>query len=62
MGAAVLAGFAAGIFRDPAEAVHTHLKIEKVYEPNSKNRKRFNERYELYKNLYPAVKKINHQL
>ena len=62
MGAAALAGHAAGNFEDPGEAVNERLKIKKVYKPVPENRKRFDERYELYKKLYPAVKEINHQL
>lgn len=62
MGAAVLAGAAAGLFDDPAEVVHSYLKIKKVYEPDPVNKALFDERFELYKELYPAVKEINHQL
>ena len=62
LGAAVLGGVAAGIFSDPTEAIKTHLKIKKVYKPNSGNKALFDERYALYKKLYPAVKEINQQL
>lgn len=62
MGAAVLAGTAAGFFDDPISAVDTHLKIKKVYRPRSPIKALYDERYALYKALYPAVKEINHQL
>ncbi len=62
MGAAILAGVAAGIFTDAASAIDTHLKIKKVYTPNLGIKAMFDERYELYKKLYPAVKEINHTL
>jgi xylulokinase len=62
MGAAVLGGVAAGIFSDPAEVIKTHLKIKKVYQPNLNNKALFDERYAVYKKLYPTVKEINRQL
>ena len=62
MGAAILAGVAAGVFTDAASAIDSHLKIKKIYEPNPGIKALFDERYELYKKLYPAVKEINHTL
>jgi xylulokinase len=62
MGAAVLAGVAAGVFIDAASAINSHLKIKKVYTPNKGIKALFDERYELYKKFYPAVKEINHTL
>ncbi len=62
LGAAMLGGVAAGIFSDPAEVIKTHLKIKKVYQPNLNNKALFDERYAVYKKLYPTVKEINRQL
>lgn len=62
MGAAILGGVAAGIFENATEAINEHLTIEKIYLPEKENQALFNKRYEIYKELYPAVKKINHQL
>lgn len=62
MGAAILAGTAAGIFDNPASAIDSHLKIKKVYLPNPGIKALYDERYELYQKLYPAVKEINHNL
>jgi len=62
MGAAVLGGVAAGIFSDPTEVIKKHLKIKKVYQPNLDNKALFDERYAIYKKLYPTVKEINRQL
>ena len=62
MGAAILAGTAAGIFTDPASAIEQHLKIKKVYQPRPEMQKLYNERYELYRKLYPAIKDINYKL
>jgi len=42
--------------------INTLLKIKKVYKPNPDNKALFDERYALYKKLYPAVREINRQL
>ena len=62
MGAAILAGVAAGVFSDPTAAINDHMKIKKVYQPNPETKALYDERYELYQELYPAVKEINHKL
>ncbi len=62
MGAAILAGVASGIFSDAASAIDSHLTINKVYSPNQNIKSLYDERYELYKKFYPAVKEINHIL
>ena len=62
MGAAVLGGVAAGVFEDATEAIRKHLKIKKVYQPDPENQALYDERYQKYKMLYPAVKEISHQL
>jgi xylulokinase len=62
MGAAILAGVAAGIYSDAASAINDHMKIKKVYQPNPETKALYDERYELYQELYPAVKEINHKL
>ena len=62
MGAAVLGGVAAGVFANARDAIRQHLVIEKVYDPDPENQALFEKRYKTYQELYPAVKKINHQL
>jgi xylulokinase len=62
MGAAILAGVAAGVFSNAASAIDSHLKIKKIYSPNPGIKALYDERYELYKKFYPAVKEINHIL
>jgi len=62
MGAAILAGVAAGVFSDAASAIDSHLKVKRTYTPDSGIKALYDERYELYKKLYPAVKEINHTL
>ena len=62
MGAAILAGVAAGVFSDAASAIDSHLKIKKIYSPDPGIKALYDKRYELYKKFYPAVKEINHIL
>ncbi len=62
LGAAILAGVAAGIFSHPAAAIDTHLKMRKTYHPNPDVKALFDGRYAIYKKLYPALKEINHAL
>jgi len=62
MGAAILGGVAAGIFANTTDAAKELLMIKKVYTPNMDNKALFDERYMIYKELYPAIKEINQQL
>ena len=62
MGAAILAGVAAGVFNNPQSAVDAHLQIKKVYTPNPETKALYDQRYESYLKLYPALKEINHNL
>jgi xylulokinase len=61
-GAAILGGVAAGIYSDTTDVIDSLLKIKKTYYPNPENQNLFDERYLIYKQLYPAVKEINKQL
>jgi len=62
LGAAILGGTAAGIFDNAAEAIKEYLQIKKTYHPDPENQKLFEERYQIYKKLYPAIKEISFQL
>lgn len=62
MGAAVLAGVASGVFSDASSAIKNHLKITKTFVPNHQQKTHYDERFEIYKELYPALKDINHKL
>jgi len=61
-GAAVLAGVGAGVFREASLAVEAALHIEQVYEPEPSRQQVYQERYLLYRELYPALKSIHHRL
>jgi xylulokinase len=61
-GAAALAGAAAGCFSTPAQAVEASIQFERVYEPNPQRRKSYNQRYALYRQIYPALADILHRM
>ena len=58
MGVAMLAGVAAGIYGSVEEAVAAIVKKGDTFEPNPERRKRYLDKYETYKRIYPAVKQI----
>ncbi|MCP4375660.1 MAG: hypothetical protein GY794_05735, partial [bacterium] len=62
LGAAILAGIGVGLYADEEEALSRTYRSGKVYEPNSELTPFYAERFEIYKQLYPATKAINHKL
>ena len=61
-GAALLAGAAAGAWAGIDEAVGACVRMERSYEPVAARQDRYRQRYELYKELYPALAGINRRL
>jgi xylulokinase len=61
-GAAVLAGVGAGVFHDAASAVQSTLQLDHAFEPDPSRRATYQTRYEIYRQLYPALKTILHSL
>jgi xylulokinase len=56
LGAALLAGVAAGIFADLDDAVHRSVTLaDEPFAPNSGNRSRYDDAYGRYQKLYDAV-------
>ena len=55
-GAALLAGTGAGIYSDVAQAADEIIKPVKTFKPNPANVKKYEEFYQIYRNLYPALK------
>lgn len=55
-GACILAGVGAGVFKDVEEGCNSMLRVQKVIEPIQENVKIYNDYYESYKMLYPALK------
>jgi xylulokinase len=61
-GAALLAGVAAGVFADVAEA-STQVRLrDEVTEPDAERARRYDELYQVYTSLYPALRDAMHTL
>ena len=58
-GAAILAGLGIGAFDSVGEAVAQWVKVKAIFEPDPKKHARYEERFEIYKKIYPAVREIN---
>jgi len=61
-GAALLAGVGAGLYADAAGAAGAMLRLERRFEPNARRGARYEERYQLYREVYPAVKGIQERM
>lgn len=62
LGAAMLAGMATGVFSSAADAVSCFVERDRVFEPDARHHEQYRERYELYRQLYPAVRELQRQL
>ena len=62
LGAAILAGIGVGLYKDEQDAFERVYKPGKVYEPNAKLASLYAERFEIYKQLYPALAPISRRL
>ena len=63
LGAAMLAGLGAGIYKNPADAVGRVQHPEKIYMPNEEKHKKYRKIYEaLNKNLYKALAGFNKEI
>jgi len=56
LGAAMLAGLAAGAYKTPGEAVAATVRPRKRYLPDIKRKQFYNDRLKAYRALYPALK------
>ena len=61
-GAALLAGMGAGRFASAAEAAVASLQLERRFEPNPERAARYEERYALYREVYPTLRGIHHRM
>jgi xylulokinase len=61
-GAALLAGTGAGVFPSAAEAAGRFLRLTDTYTPDPDRHAAYTRRFELYRQVYPAVAPITHQL
>jgi xylulokinase len=57
-GAALLAGVRAGVFADARDAVETCVRVRERIEPEPEWRARYEENYERYARLYPALRSL----
>jgi len=62
LGVALLGAQAAGIIDDAKRYASAAAKVVSVKEPNRERNAAFEERFALYREVYPAVKSINHRL
>jgi xylulokinase len=61
-GAALLAGVGAGHFDSAAKAAEDTVHLDRRYEPDPESMMRYEERYSLYREVYPALKGIHHRM
>lgn len=62
LGAAILAGIGVGLYRDEQEAFERVYKPGKTYRPNPELASKYSDWYEIYRQLYPVLKPVSHQL
>ena len=62
LGTAMLAGAATGVYSSVEEAVTGLIHENERYEPRAEYAARYNERFALYRDLYPTLKELNHRL
>lgn len=62
MGAAILAAVGVGWFSELKDCAKAFVKYDKSYQPIKENVEKYNELFELYQQVYPQTKAINHAL
>ncbi len=62
LGAAILAGIGIGLYRNEEEAFERIYKPGKTYQPDTQLVPRYAEWYQIYQQLYPVLKQVNHQI
>lgn len=58
VGACILAGVGAKVFRNVAEGCNSILKVQEIIEPDSERVKIYDDYYQTYRMLYPALKDL----
>jgi len=61
-GAALLGGVGAGLFADAAQSAGAMLRLERRFEPDVRRAARYEERYQLYREVYPTLKGIQERM
>jgi xylulokinase len=62
LGAAILAGIGVGVFKDEQDALEHVYKPGVTYTPDAARVAKYAEYFGIYRQLYPALKPISHQL
>jgi len=62
LGAAILAGIGVGVYQDVEDAYNQVKKPGDTYLPELKLTDQYQERYDIYKELYSTIKPINHKI
>jgi xylulokinase len=62
LGAAILAGIGIGLYRNEQDAFEHVYKTGKTYHPDPQLTPRYAEWYQIYRQLYPILKPVSHQL
>lgn len=62
LGSAILAGYAVGIYNSIEEGVREIVKLDKEYTPDRDMSKRYNEMYNIYKEIYHILRPLNQKI
>lgn len=62
LGAAILAGIGLGIYKDAEDGFNRVYRQGKVFHPNEKTAVIYEKGYQIYKELYPALKNVSHSI
>jgi xylulokinase len=62
LGAALLGGMGVGLYTSAAAASARCLRMAESYAPDPDRHERYTRQYDLYRQVYPAVAPISHQL
>ena len=62
LGAAILAGIGIGLYRNERDAFEHVYRPGKTYQPDPKLASKYADWFQIYRQLYPVLKPISHQL
>lgn len=62
LGAALLAGTAAGVYPDLRTAVSRTVRIVKTMEPDPESARLYEDQYKLFRDVYPALAPLHHRM
>ena len=58
LGAAILAGVGAGVYPNAHSAIEKILEFNKTHYPDIKQKQKYENRFEIYKDIYPTIKNL----